>query len=126
LTSSSACRAGPALSPALVRLASTVLKALPPATNLLRYFGNPTALVSNPVAGPAVILAFARQRLTGVIPLTIDGEQIKKIHVIADPAKVGFLSAQPGTSLPAGAVGVDGGSGAARARSGESKASHRT
>jgi RNA polymerase sigma-70 factor, ECF subfamily len=64
------------------------------ARNLLRYFGGTTTLVSNPVAGPAVVLAFAGQRLTGVILLTIDGEQIKKIHVIADPAKVGFLSSQ--------------------------------
>jgi RNA polymerase sigma-70 factor (ECF subfamily) len=64
------------------------------ATNLLRYFGLTATLVSNPVAGPAVVLAFARQRLAGVILLTIDGGRIKKIHVIADPAKVGFLSAQ--------------------------------
>jgi RNA polymerase sigma-70 factor (ECF subfamily) len=64
------------------------------ARNLLRYFGTTTTLVSNPVAGPAVILAFAGQRLTGVILLTIDGERIRKIHVIADPAKVGFLSSQ--------------------------------
>jgi hypothetical protein len=30
--------------------------------------------------------------------LTIDGDRVKKIHVIADPAKVGFLSSQLGTA----------------------------
>jgi RNA polymerase sigma-70 factor, ECF subfamily len=69
------------------------------ARNLLRYFGGTTTLVSNPVAGPAVVLAFAGQRLAGVILLTIDGMRIKKIHVIADPAKVGFLGLQLGTAL---------------------------
>jgi hypothetical protein len=64
------------------------------ARNLLRYFGSTTTLVSNPIAGPAVVLAFAGQRLVGAILLTIDGERIRKIHVIADPAKVGFLSSQ--------------------------------
>jgi len=69
------------------------------ATNLLRYFGGPTTLVSNPVAEPAVVLAFAGQRLVAVILLTIDGERIRKIHVIADPAKVSFLSSQLDTAL---------------------------
>ena len=69
------------------------------AANLLRYFGSRTTLVSNPVAGPAVVLAFAGQRLAGVILLTINGERIGKIQVIADPAKVGFLSSQLGTAL---------------------------
>jgi hypothetical protein len=78
------------------------------ATNFLRYFGSTTTLVSNPVAGPAVVLAFAGQRLTAVILLTIDGERIRKIHVIADPAKVGFLSSQLDTALwvPYGCFGV--------------------
>jgi RNA polymerase sigma-70 factor (ECF subfamily) len=74
------------------------------ASNLLRYFGS-TTLVSNPVAGPAVVLAFAGQRLAGVILLTIDGERIRKVHVITDPAKVGFLSSQLGTSLWVQAAG---------------------
>jgi RNA polymerase sigma-70 factor (ECF subfamily) len=69
------------------------------AGNLLRYFGGTTTLVSNAVAGPAVVLAFAGQRLTAVILLTIEGERIRKIHVIADPAKVGFLSSQLGPAL---------------------------
>jgi RNA polymerase sigma-70 factor, ECF subfamily len=77
------------------------------ARNLLRYFGSTTTLISNPVAGPAVVLAFAGQRLAAVILLTIDGERIRKIHVIADPAKVGFLSSQLGSAgqgpdVPAG------------------------
>jgi RNA polymerase sigma-70 factor (ECF subfamily) len=64
------------------------------AKNLLRYFGTTTTLVSNPVAGPAVVLAFSGQRLTAVILLTIEHQRIRRIHVIADPAKVGFLSSQ--------------------------------
>jgi hypothetical protein len=64
------------------------------ASNFLRYFGGTTTLISNPVAGPAVVLAFAGHQLTAVILLTIDGERIRKIHVIADPAKVDFLSSQ--------------------------------
>jgi RNA polymerase sigma-70 factor (ECF subfamily) len=69
------------------------------AENLLRYFGGTSTLVSNPVAGPAVVLAFAGQRLSAVILLTIEDGRIRKIHVIADPAKVGFLSAQLGSDL---------------------------
>jgi len=87
------------LGPLDTRTGQTRRGALQVATNFLRYFGSTTTLVSNPVAGPAVVLAFAGQRLTAVILLTIDGEQIRKIHVIADPAKVGFLSSQLGTAL---------------------------
>ena len=75
------------------------------ARNLLHYFGSATTLVLNPVPGPAVVLAFAGQRLAGVILLTIDGERIRKVHVIADPAKVGFLSSQLGTALWVQAAG---------------------
>jgi RNA polymerase sigma-70 factor (ECF subfamily) len=70
------------------------------ATNLLRYFGSTSTLVSNPVAGPAVVLAFAGQRLSAVILLTIDDERVSSIHVIADPAKVGFLGSQLTATLP--------------------------
>ena len=87
------------LGPLDARTGQTRRGALQVATNFLRYFGSTTTLVSNPVAGPAVVLAFAGQRLTAVILLTIDGERVRKIHVIADPAKVGFLSSQLGTAL---------------------------
>jgi len=87
------------LGPLDARTGQTERGPLRVAGNLLRYFGSTTTLVSNPVAGPAVVLAFAGQRLTAVILLTIDGERIRKIHVIADPAKVGFLSSQLGTAL---------------------------
>ena len=88
------------LGPLYARFSQVSRGPLQVATNLLRYFGRTTTLVSNPVAGPAVVLAFARQRLAGVILLTIDGGRIKQIHVIADPVKVGFLSSQLETALP--------------------------
>jgi RNA polymerase sigma-70 factor, ECF subfamily len=87
------------------RTGQTRRGALQVATNFLRYFDSTTTLVLNPVPGPAVVLAFAGQRLAAVILLTIDGERIRKIHVIADPAKVGFLSSQLGTALWVQAAG---------------------
>jgi RNA polymerase sigma-70 factor (ECF subfamily) len=62
------------------------------AANLVSFWGNAT-LVSVPSgAGPAV-LGFRNRRLTGVLILTVSpsGEQIDKVHVIADPAKLAFL-----------------------------------
>jgi hypothetical protein len=63
------------------------------ARNLFYYFGS-TTLVSNPVGGQSVVLAFAEQRLYGVILLTLDHALIKKIHVIADPAKIDLLASR--------------------------------
>jgi RNA polymerase sigma-70 factor (ECF subfamily) len=64
------------------------------ARNLLRYFGTTATLVSNPVAGGGVVLAFAEHQLLDVILLDIGRGAIDKIHMIIDPAKVGLLSAQ--------------------------------
>jgi RNA polymerase sigma-70 factor (ECF subfamily) len=64
------------------------------ATNLLRYFGTWTTLVSNPLGGRAIVLAFVEQRLYAVILLSLDTRSIRKIHVMADPRKLGFLSDQ--------------------------------
>jgi RNA polymerase sigma-70 factor, ECF subfamily len=63
------------------------------ARNLSLYFGS-TTLVCNPVGGQSVVLAFAEQRLYGVILLTLDHGLIKKVHVIADPAKIDLLDSQ--------------------------------
>jgi RNA polymerase sigma-70 factor (ECF subfamily) len=60
--------------------------------NLLRYFG-PATLVSYPVGGHPTVLAFVGQKLWAVILLTVEGKLVKKIHVIADPAKISFLNA---------------------------------
>ncbi|HXW78226.1 MAG TPA: RNA polymerase sigma factor SigI [Acidimicrobiales bacterium] len=72
------------------------------AHNLLRYFGSSTTLVSNPIGGHPVVLSFNRDKLWAVIQLTIVNNLVKKIHVIADPVKIAFLSAQLD---PAGVVG---------------------
>ncbi len=64
------------------------------AKNLLRYFGSSQTLVSNPIGNRAVVLAFVDHGLQAVISLSIETGLIKKIHVIADPEKIGFLSSQ--------------------------------
>jgi hypothetical protein len=62
------------------------------ARNLLRYFGTTTTLVSNPLGGGTVVLAFVGQQLLAVILLAVEHDAINKIHVIVDPAKIGLLS----------------------------------
>jgi RNA polymerase sigma-70 factor, ECF subfamily len=64
------------------------------AQNLLRYFGSSTTLVSNPIGGHPVVLSFNGENLWAVIELTIEDKLVKKIHVIADPAKIAFLNQQ--------------------------------
>jgi RNA polymerase sigma-70 factor, ECF subfamily len=64
------------------------------ARGLLRYFGPGTTLVSNPSAGRTVVLAFVNQRLYAVILLSTEGQLITKLHTIADPDKISFLSDQ--------------------------------
>jgi RNA polymerase sigma-70 factor, ECF subfamily len=64
------------------------------ANNLLRYFGSWTTLVSNPLVGRSVVLAFVEQRLYSVILLDLNDKLIREIHIIADPEKLEFLSGQ--------------------------------
>jgi RNA polymerase sigma-70 factor, ECF subfamily len=61
---------------------------------LLRYFGSWATLVSNPLGGGTVVLAFVERRLFGVILLDVHDHSIRETHVIADPEKVRFLSDQ--------------------------------
>ena len=75
------------LGPLDTRTGQTRRGALQVATNFLRYFGSTTTLVSNPVAGPA-LSCVRRAAAHAVILLTIDGERVRKIHVIADPPKL--------------------------------------
>jgi RNA polymerase sigma-70 factor, ECF subfamily len=63
------------------------------AANVLEYMTG-TTMVSHPIAGDPVILAFARTRLFAVLVLTIDDDRIAKLHVIADPAKLSLVSSQ--------------------------------
>ena len=72
------------------------------ANSLLRYFGSWTTLVSNPLGGRSVVLAFVEQRLYGVILLDLNDKLIRKIHVIADPEKLEFLSDQLSSSIVSG------------------------
>lgn len=66
----------------------------PIARNLLTFWGPRTTLVSRAAAGQPVLLAFTGQDLAGVITLTVRGDQIQSVHVIADPVKLAFLSSQ--------------------------------
>jgi RNA polymerase sigma-70 factor (ECF subfamily) len=66
--------------------------------NLLRFFGPGTTLVSYPVGGHPVVLSFVEQKLWAVILLTIEDKLVRKVHVIADPAKISFLGTQLGAS----------------------------
>ena len=65
------------------------------ARNLLRYVATMT-LVSNPIGGRTVVLAFVESQLAAVVHLTVQGQIVKKIHVVADPNSLGFL----GTRIP--------------------------
>jgi RNA polymerase sigma-70 factor, ECF subfamily len=64
------------------------------AANLLRFWGPPATLVSHPVGGQPALLGFFGRELAGVLVFTMRGEQIESIQAIADPRKLGFLSAQ--------------------------------
>ncbi len=64
------------------------------ARNLLRFWGQGATLVSHPVGGQPAVLAFISRELAGVLVFTMAGESIQAIHVIGDPRKLSFLSAQ--------------------------------
>ena len=64
------------------------------AGNLLRFWGQGATLVSLPAGGQPAVLAFVARELAGVLVFTMRGEVIQAIHVIADPAKLGFLRSQ--------------------------------
>jgi RNA polymerase sigma-70 factor (ECF subfamily) len=82
------------LGPADPRTGQTRHGALTVARNLMRYFAGTATLVSNPVAGGGVILAFVDRALSGVIMLTIDDDRITEIHVLADPEKMAILNSE--------------------------------
>lgn len=64
------------------------------AANLLRFWGPPATLVSLPVGGKPAILAFSGRELAAVIELTMRGERIQSVHVVADPERLALLSSQ--------------------------------
>ena len=63
------------------------------ARNLLRYWTSAT-LVSQPINDEAAILAFRDRQLAGVLVLGIEEDRVEHVHVIADPAKLAFLSSR--------------------------------
>jgi RNA polymerase sigma-70 factor (ECF subfamily) len=64
------------------------------ARNLLRFWGPDATLVSFPGGAQPALLGFVGRELKGVLVLTMRGERIQAVHVIADPAELGFLAAQ--------------------------------
>jgi RNA polymerase sigma-70 factor, ECF subfamily len=61
------------------------------AANLLRFWGPPATLVSQPVAGQPAVLGFFSRQLSGVLVFTMRGGLIQAVHVIADPRKLSSL-----------------------------------
>jgi len=68
------------------------------AANLLRFWGPGSTLVSHPVGGQPALLGFHGHTLAALLVLRMRGEQVEAVHVIADPAQIGFLSSQLATS----------------------------
>ena len=68
------------------------------AANLLRFWGPGSTLVSHPVRGQPALLGFHGRALAALLVLRMRGEQVEAVHVIADPAQIGFLSSQLATS----------------------------
>jgi len=66
------------------------------ARHLLYYWGPGTTLVTHPVAGRPALLGFTGRALTGVLVFSMHGDKIQAVHVIGDPRKLNFLSAQLG------------------------------
>jgi RNA polymerase sigma-70 factor (ECF subfamily) len=64
------------------------------ARHLLHYWGPAATLVSHPVAGQPALLGFHGRQLAGVLVFSLRGEAIQSVHVIADPAKLGFVNTQ--------------------------------
>ena len=69
------------------------------ARNLLRFWGPEATLVSFPGGSQPALLGFIGRELTGVLVLTVRGDRVQGVHVIADPAELHFLAMQ--LSIPA-------------------------
>ncbi|HEX5297934.1 MAG TPA: RNA polymerase sigma factor SigI [Streptosporangiaceae bacterium] len=61
------------------------------AANLLRFWGPGSTLVSHPAGGQPALLGFHGRALAALLVLRMCGEQVEAVHVIADPAQIGFL-----------------------------------
>jgi RNA polymerase sigma-70 factor (ECF subfamily) len=68
------------------------------AANLLRYWGPGSTLVSLSAGGQPALLGFHGRALAALLVLRMRGHQVEAVHVIADPAQIGFLSRQLATA----------------------------
>ena len=68
------------------------------AANLLRFWGPGSTLVSYPAGGQPALLGFHGRTLAALLVLRMRAEQVEAVHVIADPAQIGFLSRHLATS----------------------------
>jgi hypothetical protein len=62
------------------------------ARNLMHWFEG-TTLVCDPIGDHSELLAYVDRQLYAVVQLSIDENLVKRIHVIADPAKLDAISA---------------------------------
>ena len=84
--------------PAATEARSVIIGAENVAANLLRFWGPGSTLVSHPAGGQPALLGFHGRTLAALLVLRMRGEQVEAVHVIADPAQIGFLSRQLATS----------------------------
>jgi len=77
--------------PAATEARSVITGAENVAANLLRYWGPGSTLVSHPAGGQPALLGFHGRTLAALLVLRMRGEQVEAVHVIADPAQIGFL-----------------------------------
>jgi RNA polymerase sigma-70 factor (ECF subfamily) len=61
------------------------------AANLLRYWSGQASLVSLPFVDNPCLLAFVDREVAGLISLTVRGERISEVHVLAAPPALDFL-----------------------------------
>ena len=69
------------------------------ATNLRRYLGQATLVVS-PIGDRTIVLAFTGRRLWALFTMTIVNGLITELDGLADPEKIGFLGAQLSAATP--------------------------
>ena len=77
--------------PAATEARSVITGAENVAANLLRFWGPGSTLVSHPAGGQPALLGFHGRTLAALLVLRMRGEQVQAVHVIADPAQIGFL-----------------------------------
>jgi RNA polymerase sigma-70 factor (ECF subfamily) len=83
-----------------VRTRAIVIGADHVSRNLIRFWGAPgTCLVSQTVGDQPALLGFVDRHLAGILLLTVKNERVALIHVLADPAKLGFVQAQLDSAL---------------------------